>query len=77
MKKPAITFFAPILLALVGLFLIATGFLPVDETKTSHVDLQANHSNSFDVSENFKRFENLLLSSTNVSGISDSINTLR
>lgn len=76
MKKPAITFFAPILLALVGLFLIATGFLPIDETKISHVDLQANHSNSFDVSENFKRFENLLLSSTNVSGISDSINTL-
>jgi hypothetical protein len=34
MKKSAITFFVPIEFALVGLFLIVTGFLPIEETKT-------------------------------------------
>jgi CHAT domain-containing protein/Flp pilus assembly protein TadD len=76
MNKPAITFFAPILFALAGLFLIATGFLPVDEIKNPSVGLQTNNSDSIDFSPHFKRFEWSLLNSINVSNISDSISTL-
>ncbi|MFZ1518377.1 MAG: CHAT domain-containing protein [Ignavibacteriaceae bacterium] len=76
MKKPAITFFALILLALTGLFFIATRFLPVEDLKNDSGKQQNNPNDKVTFSEKFKRIENQLLNSSNFPNISDSINSL-
>lgn len=76
MNKPAITIFAPILFALAGLFLIATGFLPVDGTNNPVVSSQQGNYDSLTFSPQFNRFETSILNSVNVSNISDSIGSL-
>jgi len=75
MKKTATTFFILVLLAVTGLFFIATGFLPVDELKkNSSQQSSSNNQNSFSLK--FKSIEHQILNSSNISNISDSINNL-
>lgn len=76
MKKSAFTFFALILFALTGLFFIATGFLPADELKKNSSNQQNKSEDELTFSAKFKRIENQLLNSSNISNISDSINNL-
>lgn len=76
MKKSAIIFFASILLALAGLFLISTGFLPVDETQTNQKTDLNTQPDSFTPSLEFNQIEKALLNMSSAASYSGRINQL-
>ncbi len=76
MKKPAIIFFALMLSALVGLFIISTGFSSNDKNISLQTTDLKNQSDIFFPSIAFRRIEKALINSSNITSTSDSINQL-
>jgi CHAT domain-containing protein/Flp pilus assembly protein TadD len=74
MKIPVFTIYLSVLFALGGLTVISTAYLPDEEVKNKVI--QHNNSLTFNTSDNFNRYEFILLNSENTYGIEDSLNHL-
>jgi CHAT domain-containing protein len=76
MKNPALIFSSMILFAILGLFSLASGFLPVEIEPPADNNKNAIQSKKEILSNRFKRFETQILNSGNIKNLSDSINQI-